>query len=241
MNNGIDGNYYPPGPGISPGDVYVAKPNLYLYAHKRTSFKAKVNPTQDVGWLLAMPPHDLKGWSGVIKSTGKIKHGKADYDYLFYDLRGQEFHFQDQKGFCVQAEELIPRLVIELNNAGFKKSSIEDFVGHWNYKIAVSDRYCVYPQTHQELDEHYPLTIIPTPPKITRLWFIVVPQEYLNDPRLTAKRFKLAPKLVWESPYLDAKGKKRQVASAHGIEAFEWAVGFLQGNTAPTTEKTSSQ
>ena len=223
MNGGgINGGMYP-----GQGNVFMAKPNLYFYSKKETKLSVKIEPEKDTSWLLAIPPHEKKGWEFTTQGPAKLKTKDVAYDYLFYDLRGSDASFQDQQGYCVNPEELIPKLVNDLTNAGFRKSAIEDFVDHWNYKIASSERYCVYPQTHHEMNPHFKITASKQPKEITRLWFIVVPEEFRK--KSVSGRFGKPPTGEWASPYLK---KKRDVASSGELEAFEWAVGFLAANVA---------
>ncbi|MCM0604933.1 MAG: hypothetical protein KA715_02480 [Xanthomonadaceae bacterium] len=218
MNGGgINGGMYPHG-----GGVFAAKPNLYIYSKQDTELEVKLNKPKDASWLLAIPSHESKGWKFTAKPYGKLKTKEATYDYLFYDLRGQESHFQNENGFCVSTEELIPKLVNELNNAGFRKASIEDFVDHWTYKTAASERYCVFPQTNKDISSRYELKSSKKITETVRLWFLVVPEEYRKVTK--EGRFKGVPTAEWVSPYLNAK---RNVATAKDIEAFEWSVCFL--------------
>jgi len=217
-------NFYSPTPwAASYGGAVINKPSLYIYTKQQKKFEIKFTPLTYSHILTSSPRLDHGTLKSTSNSLGVFKHKQSSYDSFFYDICGSEKFLQDTYGFCVDHEELIPSLVKILTNTGFKKTSIEDFVSHWNYKIPHSARHCVYPQTSQELEQEYPLQVLPKPSQLVRLWFLIIPEEYFKNPSPEIIKFKKQPALNWSSPFSESKAN-------NDLSVFEWGVSFLQSD-----------
>jgi hypothetical protein len=236
FNGGISGSMFP-----YTGGVFGAKPVLYVHGPEGTRVSIRARLPEGTHWLVAIPRLEDSSWSGTLHSEGgtlhseggtlhseggqgretRLRSGDADYRYVFYDYRSDESLFQDTRGFCLKRGELIPRLSEALKGAGFAASEVEDFASYWTYKIPQSERYCVYPQTSEELRRVARLEIEPKPASLTQVLFIVQVGENLDG----KGKFRRAPVATWRPE----EARREPAAQARGgIEVREWGIGFLE-------------
>jgi len=229
VENGIDGTNFP-----EKGELFALRPVLYVNGPDDTSLKIRVRLSDSTHWLAAIPEHGEKAWSGTIRNN-QFKTQEATYSSVFYDYRAAQKQFQDSRGFCADQDNLLPRLKQALKDTGFKKNEIQDFSSYWNYKIPPSERYCVYPQSTQELEPAVHLDIEPKPASVTQLLLIVQVGENLDG----KGKFRRAPVATWQPTNPNPQDPRhREPAANKGpvppapIEIREWGMGFLEGVSA---------
>lgn len=232
MNGGIYGPMYPgPGGGWMNGGAVMGKPNLYVSAPAGTKLKLRVDFPEEHNLLAAIPLHGKSGWEAEVVAPYRLKAGDASYAYLFYDYRFNAERLQREEGFCVKAEELLGRLASELVRSGFAAYEVKDFKGYWQYKMPRSSDYCVYPQDERQLAGIAPLQASPSPASVTRVGFMVVPQEEGR----TALWFQAKPLREWAPHRRDSGGVVVPVSAsgrapaAESVQLREWGVGFVRG------------
>ncbi|MGE0616092.1 MAG: hypothetical protein AB7P04_10665 [Bacteriovoracia bacterium] len=218
---GINPTYFP-----GQGHVMFGKPNLYISGPAGTEVKVKVELPTENTLLAAVPAHGQMGWEATLQpatAEKPLRTAGADYRFFFYDFRSDDAKLQDEAGFCVTRQELMPRLKKILVTAGFRELEVRDFESYWSVKLPPSSKYCVYPQTQAQLDQVAPLRVTPAPTRIRRLAFVIAIKEGLvaND-----RKFTREPKKAWVNGDLE-----RAVAAERatpGVEVREWSVGFTR-------------
>lgn len=212
---GVMPQYYPGG-----GQIFAAKPNLYVEGDAGTKITVKVNFIEEgANWLASVPVHGTQGWSGTLIEKNKIRTDNGTYKYLYSDYRLYGRNFQDNEGFCAERSNLIPKLAIELKNSGFSGREIADFLDYWSVKIPQGDRFCVFPQDERQLNAVAPLDISPKPVSVRRVLFLVQPEGGLLK---NGEKFTSAPTRSWNPQPLRAVA-----ADSKSIRIREWGVGFL--------------
>lgn len=215
MGWGINGGYFPGGHSAGMG-----KPNVYVSGKPGTKVTVKMVPKSGTTLWAAVPAHREEGWTGMIKKKG-IAVGSTVSPYLYYDYGLDAEELQNEAGFCVSAEELMPRLTAVLARVGFLENEIKDFSEYWSVKMPPSKSFCVYPQENADLNKVAALEVSPAPSSITRIGFLIVPEEgYGKD-----HAFKSRPEREWAPSH-----RAPASVSQDGIHVREWGVGFLIQN-----------
>lgn len=172
------------GGGINPhaypgnGAAFAAKPNVYLEGREGQEFRLDLAFGEHASHLVSSPELN-QAWEVEFHSKRKLKHQQSFYEYLFYDFRFDEELAQYERGFCTDAENLIPEMLALLTQSQFTRDELDDFQEHWGLKIPFSNHYCVYPQFNEELEKIVPLKAfvkegqrwVPTP--TTRVLFVI--------------------------------------------------------------------
>jgi hypothetical protein len=231
MGGGIYGPYYPGGGGgWWNGGAMMGKPNLYVSAPEGTKLEIDVGMKPGSNLLAAVPLHGKKGWSAEVLGPYRLKSGDSEQAFLFYDYRFNPKVLQETEGFCTTPEKLLPELTRHLEMAGFEAYEVKDFRDYWSYKMPRANSYCVFPQDERQLSKVATLKISPVPRSVTRVGFMIVPQQQGFEPPM----FKSKPTKVW-APHVLQSGKilpvekGRDTASSGSLRIREWGVGFLQG------------
>ncbi len=218
---GVMGNYYPGG-----GGVFAAKPNLYLIGAPGTQVSVKIQMKEEgANWLAAVPAHGQEGWKGTLNDRKRIVTENGAYRYLYSDYRLFGQNFQDQNGFCADRKNIINKMALELNRAGFSGRELADFIEYWSVKLPASKRYCVYPQDERQLNAVAPLEVTPKPVAIRRVLFMVQVGEGLTK---SGHKFTSAPKSTWTPEPLRMPASEKE-----GLVIREWGVGFFAAGEKP--------
>ena len=205
---GCRGNLYP-----GYGQGFLGKPNVYLRNFpKNSKIEVSLSLQNKTQVLATVPALNQSKWVGLFNTD--FIQGVVHFPYLFHDLRVDTSKMQFKAGFCEKRENLMSELSTKLTASGFSKSEIQDFQTYWSLKMPSAENYCVYPQTNEQMNQVARLDVSPSPSKIVRLNFFIIPTDQLPD-HLKALR---TPASAW-LPSKSADSKETSI--------FEWGVGFL--------------
>lgn len=197
---GLHNSYYP-----GPGNFVAGKPNIYIDTKSKKEIRVELKFSEGSNLLAASPKYSIEknsnknlsdlestaGWSIVAVEKGKLQNADSDavYDYLYYDYKFHQESLQNKEGFCVKHSELVPRMEAILYALEFNQNEVDNFFNYWTNKFSpdIASEFCVYPQSNLELDKIVKLNIAPTPKKILRVDFVVIPMptessKFINRP-----------------------------------------------------------
>jgi hypothetical protein len=226
---GLNGLAFPGG-----GNMTLAKPNVYVSGPAQTKMNFALKwkePTTT--WLSSVPAYDSEGWNVTLDKNGSLTSDSTPYRYLYYDLRTNDTPLQNERGYCGTRNEMLQKMMKQLEDLGFKKDEVRDFGEHWNVKMRPDD-VCVFPQSNTELDKLVKLEISPAPTRVVRILFVITDQKGMGLER-TGKWVK-APVKDWIAP------ATKRLPSSQSLEVREWGVGYTidpktERPTIPSGEK----
>ena len=207
-----DHHFYP-----GSGNVAVGKPNVYVHGTLLGRQRLQIKMKNDSNLLAASPVHGDEGWI-FQKNKKELIINDAKYSYLYYDFKAPEKYLQNKEGFCGNKRVLYERMVSILDEMGFKKKEVKDFEDYWSVKFPGGD-FCVYPQTHAELQKLAEWNGSFMPSGFKRVVFVSVPKLE----KVISKHFTNEPEKDWNP----VKGIYRVPASKNDIAIHEWGVAFL--------------
>jgi hypothetical protein len=145
-----------------------------------------------------------------------------------------EKYLQDSQGFCTEREGLIERLAGILKERGFHPNEISDFATYWEVKLPAFKNFCVFPQSEKDLESVADLQVDPKPDQLTRMAFVLVPEEARSS-GFKGKKFLNKPSSKWTAPQTEnEKSDSKEVSSDEkakpGLEVREWGIGFLMAH-----------
>ncbi len=146
----------------------VYKPNIYIYCPKDITANVKIEPYQYI--TASIPAYDQQeGWNAKVE-RGSIN---GTNDYLFYEARIPDQGLQREEGFVMHGQRLKADMEQMLDRYGFNEKEKGDFLEYWGDKLTGKKNYVFYPQGRDTLDSIMPLTIVPRPDSVFRLWFLI--------------------------------------------------------------------
>ncbi|PKM76423.1 MAG: hypothetical protein CVU90_12155 [Firmicutes bacterium HGW-Firmicutes-15] len=147
-------------------DVY--KPNIYIYCDQDIEVNVQLKPYRYI--TASIPEYDpTEGWTAKVYQ-GSINGGD---DYLFYEAKVPDNHFQRREGFRIKGKSLRTDLWCLMEMYDFNVKETADFVEYWFDKLPQTDNYVFYPQDTETIEKIMPLTVTPAPDTIERLWFLI--------------------------------------------------------------------
>lgn len=169
----------------------MGKPVIYLYPTKTTDVSVKVNPT---GGFTKTEPAYGTGWRVLAEPNGKLYNyqDKQNYPYLFWE--GYALNYtMPKEGFVVAKNEVNKFLHEKLAIQGLNTQEINDFVEFWLPRMQSDPYYFVTFVPQSEFDQMAPLTVLPQPDSIIRVFMdfkalakpIQVSEQKLNTPKRT--------------------------------------------------------
>ncbi|MBS9784438.1 hypothetical protein KGV55_03740, partial [Candidatus Gracilibacteria bacterium] len=142
-----------------------AKPVIYLYPEK----KQKISVTLD--WkkrnLISIPTYKNK-WEVMVKPNGNIEFEGKNYPYLFWE--DGLFLKKKEDGFIVKKENMDLFLGEKLQILGLNQKEIAYFKEFWLDKMLEKPYYFVRFYTNEDMNFSAPITIIPKPDSIQRVF-----------------------------------------------------------------------
>lgn len=149
-------------------EVTVKKPNIYLYPTEPAKINLSLNFLKG-GRLIKSIPKYPKKWQDIsVKTDGKIN---SRYDFLFYEV-GMRDTWQYSHGWVVKRENLSLFFRLNMEEYGFNKAEIDDFMAYWIPKLNTAEYYAVYPQTSTEIDPVIQIQCDPEPDSVLRLFYV---------------------------------------------------------------------
>jgi hypothetical protein len=227
-NNGLSHHYYPGG-----GNMVAGKPNIYFHGlDKDTTFHVKFK--KEASLLAASPLQPDDGWMlSKVDGTPNKKHMEkgisfvnvdgVNHDYIYYDYKLDSSSLQSEKGFCGDRADTFAAMVSILNQMKFKDKEVSDFETYWSVKLPKGN-FCVYPQTHEQLQSIAEWNSSTPPTFFKRVLFVVVPEKIIGEK--VAANFKSRPTMGWNP----LSGVYRLPASQGTFQVHEWGVAFLATN-----------
>ena len=164
----------------------IKKPNIYLYPETPMQVDVSVQPQ---GHITVSIPDYNNSWSVWAEPSGRLDE---TYDFLFYEAKVPLV--KPNVGWSVSADNLEFFFNQKLQNYGFNEREIFDFLEYWLPILNDAPFYEIRPMVNEELDWVCPITIIPHPDNLLRLWLLFTPtceQTDLPSPTI---------------PYLDKNG-----------------------------------
>jgi hypothetical protein len=215
-NNGLSHHYYRGG-----GNMVAGKPNLYFHGLEK-EIRFVIDFDKHSNMLASAPIHHDDGWMLSRKNKKLVVDGNA-YDYLYYDYKLDSKKLQSSKGFCGSKRVVYKQMVSTLNQMKFKDKEVKDFEDFWAVKLPKGN-FCVYPQSHKELQPIAQWKSSVAPTYFKRILFVVVPEQIIG--KKVAANFKNRPKSDWNP----LSGVYRHPASKNKLQIHEWGVAFLATN-----------
>ena len=203
-------------PGSAP--LAAGKPNVYMYTKEKTKVKFNLNSNNNSNLLASTPIIPSSGMEILVNEEGTLQIDKAEYQYLFYDMRTDLVSPQEKFGECVAGGDLLKTMNEMLQLSGFNKREQNDFTNYWSAKLPKFEQVCIYPQTNEHLSSMSTFDISPKPDHINRILFVVIPVVNGKRPK---QRFSKAPEKLWNPSVV-----KRAPSSAQFVLR-EWGVAFL--------------
>lgn len=151
------------------GGAEMGKPVIYLYPEETMEVSVNVVPQ---GGISISDPEIGEGWNVIANPNGEIFNlGDSEiYPYLFWEGFATTFVRPDE-GFVVAQEGVSAFFDDKLAVLGLNGTEIADFKEFWVPRLAADPYYFItfVPQT--EFDGYAPLTVVPTPDTVIRVFF----------------------------------------------------------------------
>jgi hypothetical protein len=181
----------------------MGKPVIYLYPEVDQEVFVSVEPE---GGLIVSAPEHGDGWTVWAETDGLLTDLRdgVNYDSLFWEGWAREI-IEPEEGFVVASDEISTFFVQKLEYLGFTDEATEDFVEYWGDKLEESPYYVIRFVEQAELDRIAPLTIIPEPDTIIRMFFTFEELEApisMQEPVLEAGVREGFTALEWGGPML---------------------------------------
>ena len=147
-----------------------AKPVIYLYPERAERVFVNVQPREGVS--VSDPPLGT-GWNVDAHPDGRIVNvadGKT-YPYLFWESPDAAAPFSFKEGFVVERAGLEAFFRIALAKLGLIDREIADFLEFWLPLLNDYEWYHLAFWPKDRLDAEAPLTVIPAPDTVIRVYF----------------------------------------------------------------------
>lgn len=147
----------------------MGKPVIYLYPEKDAVISVNVKPRNGVS--VSVPALN-DGWKVLASPSGKLVNlaDNKTYPYLFWEGYSADF-VTPREGFVVEKKAVSAFFNEKLSYLGLNEKEIADFNEFWLPKLNEKPYYFVtfIPQT--DFDKYAPLTVVPRPDTIIRVFF----------------------------------------------------------------------
>ncbi len=145
-------------------EMLVKKPNIYLYPSQASKVDVYIAPN---GKILTSIPDYNTGWHVIAQPDGSIPNTDG---FLFYEA--DVIIEIPEQGWSVSRSDLRSFFEDKLQAYGFNDKEIREFVEYWTVKLPSSQYYTIYPLLNDDLGAICPLTVVPEPDNVLRLWFV---------------------------------------------------------------------
>ncbi|WP_418791861.1 hypothetical protein [Phosphitispora sp. TUW77] len=153
---------------VGKGLLDVYKPNIYIYSDHNIDVNVQLHPYSYI--TASIPEYDREaGWNASVYK-GTIN---GCNDYLFYEAKVPDNHLQRNKGFKITGCRLQSDLQTLMELYGFNDKETSDFVEYWKNKLSYTNNYIFYPQDTETIQKIMPLTVVPAPDSVCRIWFLI--------------------------------------------------------------------
>ncbi len=146
------------------------KPVIYLYPEKNTLVRVKVGIEE---FTKTIPDYGTEGWTVLARASGLLTNiaDKLNYPYLFWEGTSSET-MDAGTTWTLAKEDVSTKLPKALLAMGLNEKESRDFMEFWQPKLeAVTDPYIEFSFVGKEvMDQIAPLTILPAPDQVLRLF-----------------------------------------------------------------------
>ncbi|MEI6581137.1 MAG: hypothetical protein WCO07_03135 [bacterium] len=165
-------------PSLDPDYGIAYKPVIYLYPITTEKIQVQLDYK---GTLIAdYPPYDMaqKGWTVTAFPDGKIIGSDGrEYSYLFWE--GEPKFNPDYDlttGFVVKGQDTVKFLQETLSRLGLTPKEYNEFIVYWYPKMK-DNTYNLIHFAEKEYTNIAPLTIIPKPDSLLRVFMVFKPLD----------------------------------------------------------------
>ena len=154
-------------------NTLIRKPNIYLYPETAQQVDVQLFPQ---GVITTSIPDYGAGWSVRAHPNGRIDGTEG---FLFYEA--QVPLVKPPAGWCVAVEGLEAFCLNMLTSYGFNNREIADFLDYWTPILNEAPFYEIRPIVNEQLDPMCPISIMPAPDNLLRLWLLFTPVEHETE------------------------------------------------------------
>jgi hypothetical protein len=151
-------------------DAIIAKPNIYLYSDRDLTAWVRLFPEEAI--TVSDPPYKPGiGWKAEIRNGSLNGAG----DFLFYEGNGHVSGWQKEEGYVIRGAYREQDMASMLGEYGFNEKETDEFIEYWACHLAGDRDYVLYPQETDAVNRAMPLSVIPEPDAVNRIWFYAAP------------------------------------------------------------------
>ncbi len=150
-------------------DTFVRKPNIYLYPEEKTRLDVSLSFPHGGEVVKSLPSYPEE-WKDIrVTPDGRIDN---EYSYLFYEVM-LPGHWQYSEGWVLRREHLPLFFTANMEQYGFARHEIDDFLEYWIPRLKAAPYYAVYPQHNAMVNRLVKLHISQRPDNMLRLFYII--------------------------------------------------------------------
>ncbi|NYT20376.1 MAG: PEGA domain-containing protein [Methanomicrobiales archaeon] len=158
-------------------DAIIAKPNIYLYSDQDLTARVRLFPEEAI--TVSDPPYKPGiGWKAEIRNGSLNGAG----DFLFYEGNGHVSGWQKEEGYVIRGAYREQDMASMLGEYGFNEKETDEFIEYWACHLAGDRDYVLYPQETDAVNRAMPLSVIPEPDAVNRIWFYAEPLVSAPEP-----------------------------------------------------------
>lgn len=158
----------------------TGKPVIYLYPEETT----KVDVSLETAWSIFFTyPEYNNGWSVTATPDGTLYDDGNEYSYLFRDGYDTHDYYDLEQGFVVHRDHYVDFLKESLKDLWLTPKEYNEFIVFWAPKmLAYNSQYIlVHVASESEYDNRNPLSIMPAPDTIERVYLVFKPLESYQE------------------------------------------------------------
>jgi len=154
-----------------------SKPNIYLYSDRDLTSRVRLFPETAI--TVSDPPYRPGiGWMAEIRNGSLNGQG----DFLFYEGTGHFSGWQKEEGYVIRGAYREQDMASMLGEYGFNEKETDEFIEYWAFHLAGDQDYVLYPQETDTVNQAMPLSIVPEPDAVSRIWFYAEPFASAPNP-----------------------------------------------------------
>jgi len=148
--------------------VNIHKPNIYIYPTQTIELDIFLSFPKG-GEIVESIPVYGDGWNVSVDTNGLIDN---EFHYLFYECEVPDL-FQKKNGWIVDQVNLESFFRENLNETGFIKSEIDDFIDYWIPILNYASQFVIYSQSDIQISPLIKLTFSENPDSILRYFYLI--------------------------------------------------------------------
>ena len=155
-----------------PGEIYAAKPVLYLYPKEVSEVQVTVD--YKTGFYVTYPEYK-DGWNVVAYPDGTLinKNDGREYSYLFWEGNyDSDMQYDLSSGFVVRGVDTVDFLQNVLSKIGLTPKEYNEFIVYWYPKMLKNQFNLIHFATKSEYNDKVLLKVYPEPDSILRVFMV---------------------------------------------------------------------